>query len=93
MIRESGPAIDPEAIAITALGWLAEDRARMGRFLMLTGLRGDTLRQQVAEPGFLREVLRQIVGWEPWLIEFAATANLRPADIVAAADAEPPRPA
>lgn len=86
MIRERKEPRDPEMIAIAALAFVAEDPDRFKRFLSLTGLETETIRLNAQQPGFLSGVLQQIVGWEPWLVEFAASAGIQPADVVEAAE-------
>lgn len=86
MIRRAKQDLDPELIAISALVFMAEDPGRLERFLALTGLQAETLRTGVQQPGFLGGVLQQVVGWEPWLLEFAASAGIAPADVIHAAE-------
>jgi hypothetical protein len=86
MIRQSKEQADPEIVAIRALAFIAEDPDRLERFLLLTGTRPETLRSEAGTPGFLSGVLQHVVGWEPWLLEFAAYAEMTPADVVRAAD-------
>lgn len=86
MIREAKDKADPEMVAIRALAFIAEDPDRLERFLQLTGTRPETLRSGAGTPGFLSGVIQQVVGWEPWLLEFAAYAEMAPADVVDAAD-------
>jgi hypothetical protein len=84
MIRETKAQADPEMVAIRALAFIAEDPERLERFLLLTGTRPETIRNGARQPGFLSGVMQQIVGWEPWLLEFAAYAEMAPADVVRA---------
>ena len=86
MIRQAKEQADPEMVAIKALAFIAEDSARLERFLQLTGTRPETLRSEAGTPGFLSGVIQQVVGWEPWLLEFAAYAEMSPANVVSAAD-------
>ena len=86
MIRQPKEQADPEMVAIQALAFIAEDPDRLERFLSLTGTRPETLRSGAATPGFLSGVLQHLIGWEPWLLEFAASAGMTPADVVTAAD-------
>ena len=76
-----------EAMAIDALGFLAEDADRLSRFLALSGLGPDNLRQAAAEPGFLLAVLDHLAGDERLLIAFAEAQGVRPAAIVVARNA------
>lgn len=86
MIRQIEEQADPEMVAISALAFIAEDPERLDRFLQLTGTRPETIRSGAQQPGFLSGVLQQVVAWEPWLLEFAAYAEMAPADVVRAAD-------
>lgn len=67
-----------EALAITALTFLASDAERLGRFLSVTGLGPETLRQAAARPGFLVAVLDYLATDETLLLAFAANAGLAP---------------
>jgi len=86
MIRQDKEQADPEMVAIRALAFIAEDPERLDRFLQLTGTRPESIRSGARQPGFLSGVMQQVVGWEPWLLEFAAYAEMAPADVVRAAD-------
>lgn len=86
MIRQTRERANPEMVAISALAFLAEDPERLERFLSLTGLQVETIRAGAQQPGFLSGVLQQVVGWEPWLVAFAASAGIAPADVIHAAD-------
>jgi hypothetical protein len=71
-------------IAIGALGFLAADPERLGRFLAITGLGPENLRAAASEPGFLGQVLGHLAEDESLLLAFAANAGESP-DRVAAA--------
>lgn len=75
---------DAERIAVAALGFLASDEERLGRFLAVTGLGPDNLRQAALQPGFLGQVLGYLAEDEALLLAFAADAG-EPPDRVAAA--------
>lgn len=77
-------APDPEALAIAALGFLAEDQERLGRFLAITGLDPATLRAAARAPGFLGAVLDHLLADESLLLAFAANHQLVPASIASA---------
>lgn len=79
------PARDEaEAVAIEALGFLAQDPTLLTRFLAMTGLEVSSLRTAAAEPGFLAGVLAFIAGHEKTLTDFAAASGKTP-EMVAAA--------
>lgn len=69
-------------IAITALTFIAADDDEMGRFLNLTGLAAEDLRDAARSPGFLVGVLDFFMGFEPTLLRFAEEHKIDPKDIV-----------
>ena len=71
-------------IAIQALGWLAADIERLDRFLGLTGIDREGIRQAAQEPGFLSAVLEHLCADEESLLTFAGEADLRP-EVIAGA--------
>ncbi len=82
---------DAEALAVKALGYLASDPERLGRFLALTGLQPHTIRQAAGDPGFLAAVLDHFATDESLLKAFAAEARLDPAIVgLAGAVLSPP---
>ena len=78
---------DPELIAIGALGFLAEDPARLSRFLDITGLNPATLREAAREPRFLASVLDYLMADESLMLAFAAHQGTSPETIAAASTA------
>ncbi|MDQ6438274.1 DUF3572 domain-containing protein [Mesorhizobium sp. LHD-90] len=80
---------DAEALAISALAYLAGDPALLPRFLALTGIEAHQIRQAAREPGFLAGVLRFILAHEPTLAAFAEQAGIAPAAVGAALKALP----
>jgi hypothetical protein len=73
-----------EAIAFIALAFMAEDSQRLGRFLALTGLALDELRQHADTPDTKRAILDHLLQDESLLLVFAAHAGLPPEQIAAA---------
>jgi hypothetical protein len=69
---------DAEALAVAALGFLAADVDRLGRFLAITGLGPENLRQAATDPGFLAGVLAHVADDEPLLVAFAANEGIPP---------------
>jgi hypothetical protein len=69
-----------EAVAIAAVHFLALEIERLQRFLDLSGTTPDALRERLAEPGFLAGVLDHLLGDERLLLDFAAWAELPPAE-------------
>ena len=74
-----------EAVGLAALAFLAEDRARLDRFLSLTGLPLERLRAEAGEPATLAAVLEHLLADESLLMVFAASSRFSPDDIAPAA--------
>jgi hypothetical protein len=70
-----------EKLAISALGFLAQDPERLGQFLSLTGIGPDMIRTAAADPGFLAGVLDHVSGDEALLLAVAEHAGVRPQDV------------
>ena len=75
---------DPEALALSALGWALSDQARAERLLALTGLTPADLRERLGEPSLLAAVLGFLHAHEPDLIACADALGVPPAALVAA---------
>ena len=75
---------DAEALALAALAATLNDERRAQRFLDLTGLSPDELRDRAGEPGLLAALLSFLEAHEPDLIEVAGTIGVKPEDLVAA---------
>jgi hypothetical protein len=73
-------------LAIAALGFIAADAQRLGRFLALTGIGPDSLRAAARDPDFLLGVLDHITADEALLIAFAEHTEIDPADVGRARD-------
>lgn len=76
-----------EEMAIEALVFLAQDEARLTRFMALTGLEAQDLRAAAASPGFLGQVLAYLGQDESLLVAFAAEKHLAPEAVMRAARA------
>jgi hypothetical protein len=70
-----------EAIGLKALAFVAEDGARLGRFLSLTGLSPDQLRNEANAPHTLQAVLEHLAEDESLLLVFTASAGYAPEQI------------
>src|SRR5258705_1079902 len=70
-----------EKLAISALGFLAEDEERVGQFLSVTGIGPDMIRRAAADPSFLAGVLDHVGGDEALLLAVAEHFGVRPQDI------------
>lgn len=77
MLRQRGGE-DAETMAVQALGFLAADAERLGRFLALTGLGPENLRAAAASSGFLASVLAHVAQDERLLLAFASDAGISP---------------
>ena len=80
---------DAEALAISALAYVANDPVLLPRFLALTGIEAHAIRHAAREPGFLAGVLRFILAHEPTLTGFAEQAGIAPSAVGEALKALP----
>lgn len=76
-----------ETVAIQALSFLAQEPARLGRFLAETGLGPETIRDAARDKGFLLGVLDFILNDEDLIDEFCATQDIKPRQLIAAREA------
>ena len=72
-----------EILALQALGWLAGDEDRLGRFLALSGLDPATLRDTAGGRDTARAVLDFLLSDEELLLDFCEIAQIRPKDFPA----------
>jgi hypothetical protein len=72
---------EAEAIAISALSFLAADPELLPRFLAITGIDAGAIREAAREPGFLAGVLQFILAHEPTLLRFAEQTGTPPAAV------------
>jgi hypothetical protein len=73
-----------EALAIQALGFIAEEPERLGAFLAATGIGPQDIRKAAREPGFLVGVLDHMLSDEILLIAFVDSAGIDPASVARA---------
>jgi hypothetical protein len=78
------PRAEAEALAVRALGFLAANPERLGRFLAETGLGPDNLRASADDPGFLPAVLQYLAANETILTAFASEESVDPSLVIAA---------
>jgi hypothetical protein len=78
-----------EAIAVSALGFVASEPELLSRFLAITGVDPGQIRAVAGQPGFLAGVLQFILAHEPTLEAFVAASGQRPEDVGAALRALP----
>ncbi len=75
---------DAAALALRALGWMLGEDQRAARFLALTGLNPEALRDRIGEPALLSASLRFLEAFEPDLIACADAIGVAPGELVAA---------
>jgi hypothetical protein len=75
---------DPEALALSALGWTLSDEGRAERFLALTGLTPDELRDRIGELATLAALLQFLEAHEPDLLACAEQLGVGPSELVEA---------
>jgi hypothetical protein len=75
---------DPVAIALAALAATLGDDRRARRFIDLTGIGTDELRQRADEPTLLAALLRFLEAHEPDLVSVAVQLGVKPEDLVQA---------
>jgi hypothetical protein len=73
-----------ETLAIQALAFLAGEPESLGRFLAITGIGPEEIRDAAREPRFLVGVLDYLASDEPLLIAFAKQIGVDPADVMRA---------
>ncbi|WP_324806146.1 DUF3572 family protein [Sphingomonas sp. LY29] len=78
------PTNDPEALALAALAATLSDERRARRFLDLTGLEVDELRERAGETSILAATLEFLENHEPDLIAVADAIGVAPTVLVAA---------
>ena len=76
--------VDPQALALAALGWVLADDARASRLLALTGLTPDDLRGGLGDSGTLGAVLDFLAAHEPDLVAAAEALGVEPQELAAA---------
>lgn len=78
------PQNDPYALALTALAAVIGDGARGDRFLAMTGLTADELRQRAADPALLAALIAFLEAHEADLIAVADQLGVTPEALVKA---------
>ena len=73
----------PSALALRAIGWIVSDEARGSRFLALTGLTPELLREQLGSADVQRAALEFLGAHEPDLVAAAEALDVAPADLAA----------
>jgi hypothetical protein len=83
------------AMAVAALGFIASDPERLGRFLAITGIGPESIRAAASQPDFLLGVLDYLVSDEALLVAFAKESDFEPEHVARAREllaGPPPRP-
>ena len=75
-----------EELAIAALSFIAGEPEQLGRFLAMTGIGPDLLRDAAREPRFLAGVLDHVAADEALLLAFAAANEIDPEAVMRARD-------
>jgi Protein of unknown function (DUF3572) len=77
-------AEEAELVAVSAFAFVAGDPERLARFLAITGLRPETIRQAAASPGFYGAVLDHVAADEQLLLALAGALGTKPERIMQA---------
>ncbi len=80
----AGARAAAQALAIEALSYLAAEPERLGRFLALSGIGPEQIRSAATDPAFLGGVIEHMVSDEQLLVDFAAHAGIKPAEVMRA---------
>jgi hypothetical protein len=75
---------DPHALALAALAATLTDERRALRFLELTGIGTEELRQRASEPRLLSALIGFLEAHEPDLLSVSEKIGVRPEALVAA---------
>jgi hypothetical protein len=89
MENSKSNSLDAEAMAVSALVFVANDPILLPRFLAITGIEASAIRDAAREPGFLAGVLHFILAHEPTLLAFAEHEGVAPGTVAAALKALP----
>ena len=85
--RDFTPAQVAESVAIQALSFLAQEPARLGRFLAETGLGPETIRTAAQDKSFLVGVLDFILNDDALIDDFGTAHDIKPRQLIAAREA------
>jgi hypothetical protein len=85
-LRSTPDPVNPQMLALAALGWVLESEELAARYLELTGLDPDSLRAGLGEPAILASALEFLANHEPDLIRAAEALAVTPEELVAAKD-------
>jgi Protein of unknown function (DUF3572) len=85
-LRSKPDPVNPQTLALAALGWVLESEDRAARYLDLTGLDPESLRTGLGDPMILASALEFLSNHEPDLIRAAEALAVTPEELVAAKD-------
>ena len=77
-------AVQAEEVAGTVLGWLAGEPDMLSRFLALSGMQAQQLRDAVDDPQFLAGMIDFLMAHEPTLMAFCEATDTKPEAVAAA---------
>jgi hypothetical protein len=75
---------EAETLAVAAFSAISGDEERMSRFMAISGLRPDTIRQAADSPRFFAAILEYVVSDEPLLIALATELSVKPERLMGA---------
>lgn len=81
---EKGAGTRAATLALAALGWVLQDSDRAERYLELTGLNPDSLREGLGDPHVLASTLDFLANHEPDLLRAAEALAVTPEELIAA---------
>lgn len=85
MLKQPQPKLEAASeIAMKFMVFLANDADQLGRFMALSGLSPDDLRQNLSSPDFQAGLLDFALSEESLLLAFAANAGLDPSAVMRA---------
>ena len=87
ILRDRPSPADPQALALSALGWVLAVEDRAGRLLALTGLTPEALREGLGDPAVLGAVLEFLCGHEADLVAAAHELGVEPQVLASARQA------
>ena len=87
ILRERPSPTDPQALALSALGWVLADEDRAARLLALTGLTPEALREGLGDSAVLGAVLEFLCGHEADLVAAAHELGVEPQVLAQAREA------
>ncbi|MCY6380479.1 DUF3572 domain-containing protein [Hoeflea prorocentri] len=71
-------------LAVDILSWIASDDDMMNRFLAISGLSVENLREAANEPGFLAGVVGFLTAHEPSLLAYCEARGIEPETVASA---------